>query len=83
MWDKDNLKKIIAYHFYASRQDMELSQEQMSEKLDISTRSYSDIERRKYLCSTPVFIRYLLNCGVDINELLDQISRLDDSECED
>lgn len=67
------LKKYISKKLKSSRTQLKLSQEQMSEKLMISARSYSDLERGKYFCSALVLINFVNNCDIDKDELFSDL----------
>ena len=54
------LRSFMAADFYATRKAMDLTQMEMADILDIDPRSYSCLEHGESLCSTRVFLRYIL-----------------------
>ena len=58
-------RDLLSEHIKAFRQEQSLSQEAMAATLHISTRSYSDIENKKSLCSTRTFILYQVSLSED------------------
>lgn len=57
---KTKLKALFSKHMKDTRDGVNDSQEDMAAKLDISTRSYVDLDKGKPLCSTLVLVRYLV-----------------------
>lgn len=75
------LKQLLSAQLIQYRRTHGLSQAQLAERLGIEPRSYIELEHGKSLCSTPVFLRFLLLCGDDPAGLLHEIrSCLDDVE---
>lgn len=70
------LCKKMSSSFRAARKKLNISQEQMAELLDISSRAYEYLEHGEYLCSTPVFLRFLLHSGVNTTELLEELDEI-------
>lgn len=54
------LKTLFSKHMKETRDSVKDSQEAMAAKLDISARSYFDLDKGKSLCSTFVLVRYLV-----------------------
>ena len=73
---KEKLRQKMSTHFQNTRKRMDITQEQMAELLEIDSRSYSDLERGKCLCSTPVFLLYVLNCNVDTIQLFTELKAI-------
>lgn len=67
---KKPLRAFLAGDFYATRKLLGLTQAQMAEQLDIDPRSYSALEGGEYLCSTRVFLWYMLRCKEDPAEFI-------------
>ncbi len=74
--EKERLCKKMSSCFRATRKQLGITQEEMAERLDIATRSYSDLEHGKCLCSTVVFLRYMRIQGKDALELLEELEAL-------
>lgn len=53
-------RALLSKELKAFRQARQLTQEAMSQSLYISSRSYVDLEQEKCLCSTCVFILYIV-----------------------
>ena len=50
----------------------------MAEKLQMSVRSYADVERKVSLCSTRTFVHFLLLCSDEqINQLIQELREAD------
>lgn len=56
---KNQLRDFMAAEFQKTRSALKLTQAQMAAELGIDVRSYSFLESRDYLCSTPVLLRYI------------------------
>lgn len=68
------LKSILSPRLKDTRTKLKLSQDSMSERLHIASRSYIDLEHGNFLCSTCVFVFLLLLCEKgDVLRLLDEI----------
>lgn len=65
MSSKEKVKHFMMLEFRNVRVELNVSQEKMSELLDISVRSYSDLENGKYMCSCNTLINYLVKCVDD------------------
>ncbi len=65
----ESLKNYFKNEFACKRAELGLSQEEMAENLNISLRSYSDLEHGKYCCSLSSFINYVNNCDADKDKL--------------
>lgn len=63
--NKTLFRDFFAVKFKKYRFKHDLSQEQMAERLHISTRSYSDIERRIYGISAQTLVMYMLIISED------------------
>lgn len=74
---KSEYKEIIKERFrkelIRTRYEAKLTQEEMAEKLDMSARSYSDLEAGKSCCSAVTFVLYLFYVCDDRNKFLDEI----------
>ena len=58
----ERIKNYLSAEFEKTRIELGLTQEQMAEKLEISTRAYSDIERGKSCCSLDTLAMFLKCC---------------------
>ncbi len=65
----DRLKNSLKNELITKRAELELSQEKMAERLDISPRSYSELEHGNSFCSAVSLINYVNNCNVDKDKL--------------
>lgn len=65
----DKLKYYFKKELACKRAELGISQEQMAENLNISLRSYCDLEHGKHFCSTSALINYVNNCSVDKDKL--------------
>ncbi|MDE5974130.1 MAG: helix-turn-helix domain-containing protein [Eubacterium sp.] len=65
----DRLKNSFKNELITKRAELELSQEKMAERLDISLHSYSDLERGNSFCSAVSLINFVNNCNVDKDKL--------------
>lgn len=72
----EGLKIYFKNELVSKRAELEISQEQMAERLNISLRSYSNLEHGVYCCSLYSFINYVNNCGVDKEKLFFDISEI-------
>lgn len=70
------LKHYLHKQFKDTRKRLGLTQAKMAEKLEIDTRSYSDIDNGKSLCSTLTFILFLLYYCPDLMKLLEEIRKI-------
>lgn len=53
-----------------------MSQEEMAEKLNISLRSYSNLEHGVSFCSALSLINYVNNCNVDKDKLFSTFAEI-------
>lgn len=75
------LKVKFKNEFMTKRAELNLSQEKMAEYLNISLRSYSNLEHGKYCCSLTTFINYVNNFDVDKDKLFSELAEImDESE---
>lgn len=56
------LKNFLRFEFLNARIQLQLTQEEMAEKLNISTVAYNEIENGVYLCSTTTLALFIANC---------------------
>ncbi len=76
MTTMDILKNYFKNEFASRRAELGLSQEEMAENLNISLRSYSDLEHGKYCCSLSSFINYVNNCEADKDRLFSDFAEI-------
>lgn len=72
----DCLKKKFRNELIAKRAELELSQEEMAEKLNISLRSYSNLEHGISFCSALSLINFVNNCDVDKEKLFAMFEKI-------
>lgn len=72
------LKHYLHVQMKDTRKELHMTQAQMAEKLEIDTRSYSDIDTGKSLCSTLTFVMFLIYFCKDPMKLLEDIKKLFD-----
>ena len=72
----DCLKKGFRNELIIKRAELELSQEEMAEKLNISLRSYSNLEHGVSFCSALSLINYVNNCNVDKDKLFSTFAEI-------
>ena len=82
---KSLLQKQFSLQVKALRQNRGLSQEEMSERLHITSRAYSDLERGCSCCSALVLLFFLLMLKSDeleefLNRLRKQIQAFEQKE---
>lgn len=71
---KPVLKEILAKYADTFRKTNHLTQEEMAERLRITSRAYGDLERGKYCFSTPALLFLLLLLNDDeVNQLLENV----------
>lgn len=81
MTSTGGLKSYLKNELAGKRAELGISQEKMAETLNISLRSYSDLEHGRFCCSLSTFISYVNNCDVDKDKLFAEIADvLDDCE---
>ena len=76
------LKEYLTEKIKKTRKNLGLTQEKMAEGLEISTRSYADIERGISLCKTTTLFHFLFFCGLELNQMQKEIEQLWESEFE-
>lgn len=69
-YDATVLKPILSEAFKRIRKSHGWTQAQMAERLRISPRAYTDLERRVTLCGFPVLQRCYLYCGMTDEDVL-------------
>lgn len=72
----DSLKNYFGKELKRKRKSLNISQEEMSERLGVSLRSYSDLENSKNFCSAISLICYVINCDVDKDELFSDFAEI-------
>ena len=70
------LKKSFRNELITKRAELNLSQEQMAEKLNISLRSYSNLEHGISFCSALSLINFVNNCDVDKEKLFAMFEKI-------
>ena len=68
------LKSYLAAYMRETRKAQKLSQAKMAEILVMDTRSYADIEKARYLCSTITLIHFMLYVADDIVKAFEEIA---------
>ena len=72
----DCLKSILKNELISKRAELNLSQEEMAERLDISLRSYSNLEHGICFCSALPLINFINNCNVDKDKLFSDFEKI-------
>lgn len=72
----EGLKIYLKNEFANKRSELGISQEKMAENLNISLRSYSNLEHGKYCCSLSSFINYVNNCNADKDKLFSEAAEI-------
>lgn len=70
---KNVLKNMIHLEFCQTRDRLCYTQAQMAELLQISLRSYADIDRGKSMCSGETLLLFLVYCCADPNAFIASI----------
>ena len=71
----DHLKNSFKNELRTKRAELELSQEEMAERLNISLRSYSKLEHGICFCSALSLINFINNCNVDKEMLFQKFQK--------
>ena len=79
------LAELLSKELYSLRQQKSLTQEAMAEKLRISSRAYSDLERGKYAASAPtlLFLFSMLEADTQrvlIQQIMKQVQALEGTD---
>ena len=79
------LAELLSKELSSLRQQMALTQEAMAERLRISSRAYSDLERGRYATSAPtlMFLLSMLDAeaqGALIRQFVQRVQALDGSD---
>ena len=70
------LKSSFKKELRTKRAELNLSQEEMAERLDISLRSYSNLEHGICFCSALSLINFINNCDVDKDKLFSEFDEI-------
>lgn len=76
MSTRDNLISYFRKELINQRLELNISQEEMAEFLNITLRSYSDLENGKSFCSIYTFIIFAYKCNIDKAELLTALGEI-------
>ena len=79
------LAELLSKELYSLRQQKSLMQEAMAERLRISSRAYSDLERGKYAASAPtlLFLFSMLEAdaqGALVQQFMKQVQALEGTD---
>ena len=79
------LAELLSEELSSLRQKMALTQEAMAERLRISSRAYSDLERGKYATSAPtlMFLFSMLDAeaqGALVQQFMDRVQALEGTD---
>ena len=72
----DYLKNSFKNELISKRVELNLSQEEMAERLNISLRSYSNLEHGICFCSALSLINFINNCDVDKDKLFSEFENI-------
>ncbi len=64
------IKQYIREEMLKTRSELKITQEEMAQRLKISTRAYTDIEGGKYCCSLFTLLTYLFELCTDPRKFL-------------
>ena len=76
----NKLKKFFRKKLLATRSELNLTQEQMSEKLSMSVRSYSDLEGGKSTCGVLTLVLFLIYFCPDTKQFLNELKKVYESD---
>lgn len=76
MTSAEGLKQYLKIELASTRAQLGISQEKMAENLNISLRSYSNLEHGKFCCSLTTFINYVNNFDVDKDKLFSNAAEI-------
>ena len=79
------LAELLSKELYSLRQQKSLTQEAMAERLRISSRAYSDLERGRYAASAPtlLFLFSMLDAeaqGALVQQFMDRVQALEGTD---
>ena len=79
------LAELLSKELYSLRQQKSLTQEAMAERLRISSRAYSDLERGRYVASAPtlLFLFSMLEAdaqGALVQQFMKQVQALEGTD---
>ena len=79
------LSELLSAELSSLRQQMALTQEAMAERLRISSRAYSDLERGRYATSAPtlMFLLSMLDAeaqGALVQQFMDRVQALEGTD---
>lgn len=72
----DYLKNSFKNELISKRVELNLSQEEMAERLNISLRSYSNLEHGICFCSALSLINFINNCDADKDKLFSEFENI-------
>lgn len=75
----NKLKKFFRNKLLLTRSNLNLTQEQISEKLQISVRNYANLENGKSICGTLTLVLFLIHYCPNPNEFLNELKALYES----
>ena len=67
------LKHRLRFEFIETRARLKLTQEEMAERLQMSTASYNELENGVYLCSTTTLVLFLTRCCADTVQFINTL----------
>lgn len=76
MTSAENLKIYLKNELVSKRAELGISQERMAEYLNISLRSYSNLEHGKNCCALATFVNYVNNCKADKEKLFSDMEEI-------
>ncbi len=76
----NKLKIFFRNKLLLTRGFLNLTQEQMSERLEISLRNYSELERGKNSCNALTLVLFLIYCCPDVKQFLNELKELYESD---
>ncbi len=76
----NKLKKFFRKKLLLTREELKLTQEQMSEKLSMSVRGYSHLEGGKSTCGVLTLVLFLIYFCPDTKQFLNEFKNLYESD---
>lgn len=75
MPENNNLKLCLRNNLLVKRKELDITQERMAEKLDLSTRAYQKLEYGENFCSAETLINLVNNVDIDKEQLFSEFGK--------
>lgn len=73
---KDCIKPFLSKQIAQSAKELNLTQEQIAERLEIATRSYAYLQDGTYMCSTTTLLLYLTRVCPNPEKFLNEAKKI-------